>query len=93
MGFEYDPEKSAENKRKHGIDFEEAQALWNDAALVEIPARVIDELRWVVIGKIDEKYWSAVMTRRGENIRLISVRRSRDEEVAIYESEDEGDDL
>ncbi|HEY5567523.1 MAG TPA: BrnT family toxin, partial [Gammaproteobacteria bacterium] len=49
--------------------------------------------RWVVIGKIDEKYWSAVMTRRGENIRLISVRRSRDEEVAIYESEDEGDDL
>ena len=93
MGFEYDPEKSAENKRKHGIDFEEAQALWNDAALVEIPARVIDEPRWVVIGKIDEKYWSAVMTRRGENIRLISVRRSRDEEVAIYESEDEGDDL
>lgn len=93
MGFEYDPEKSAENKRKHGLDFEEAQALWNDAALVEIPARVTDELRWVVIGKLEEKHWSAVVTRRGESIRLISVRRSRDEEVAIYEGEDESGDV
>lgn len=93
MGFEYDPEKSAENKCKHGLDFEEAQALWNDAALVEVPARVIDEPRWVVIGKIEEKHWSAVVTRRGENIRLISVRRSRDEEVTIYEGEDEGGDV
>jgi uncharacterized DUF497 family protein len=88
MRFEYDPDKSAENKRKHGIDFEEAQALWSDAALVEIPARTSDEPRWLLIGKIDEKHWSAVVTRREENIRLISVRRSRDEEVRIYESED-----
>jgi hypothetical protein len=93
MGFEYDPEKSDENKRKHGIDFEEAQALWSDAALVEIPARVTGEPRWVVIGKIEEKHWSAVVTRRGENVRLSSVRRSRDEEVAIYENEDEGDNV
>ena len=89
MRFEYDPEKSAENKRKHGIDFEEAQALWADFSLVEIPARTSDELRWLLIGKIGEKHWSAVVTRRNENIRrLISVRRSRDEEVRIYESED-----
>ena len=93
MGFEYDLKKSAENKRKHGIDFEEAQALWKDAALIEVPARVADEPRWVVIGKIDDKHWSAVMTRRGETIRLISVRRSRDEEVAIYEREDESHDV
>lgn len=93
MGFEYDPGKSAGNKRKHGIDFEEAQALWHDSALIEIPARVTDEPRWVVIGKIDDKHWSAVITRRDENIRLISVRRSRDDEVAIYESEDESDDV
>jgi uncharacterized protein len=86
MGFEYDPEKSAENKGKHGVDFEEAQALWSDPALLEIPARVSDELRWVVIGKMNEKYWSAVITRRGNNVRLISVRQSRDEEVEIYES-------
>jgi uncharacterized DUF497 family protein len=88
MKFEYDPGKSAENKRKHGIDFEEAQALWADSALVEIPARTSDEPRWLLIGKIDEKHWSAVVTRREKNIRLISVRRSRDDEVRIYESED-----
>lgn len=88
MGFEYDPDKSAENKRKHGIDFEEAKALWADSALLEIPARVTDEPRWVLIGKIDEKHWSAVVTRRGDHVRLISVRRSRDEEVTIYESQD-----
>ena len=88
MDFEYDPAKSAENKRKHGIDFESAQRLWADAGLVEIPARTTDEPRWLMIGKIDDKHWSAVITRRGDNIRLISVRRSRDEEVAIYESED-----
>ena len=88
MGFEFDPAKSAENKRKHGLDFEEAQALWADSALVEIPARVADEPRWVIIGRIDQKHWSAVITRRGDNVRLISVRRSREEEVAIYESQD-----
>jgi hypothetical protein len=88
MRFEYDRDKSAENKRKHGIDFEEAQALWADPSLVEIPARTGDEPRWLLLGTIDEKHWSAVITRREENIRLISVRRSRDEEVRIYESED-----
>jgi uncharacterized protein len=88
VAFEYDANKSAENKRKHGIDFEEAQELWTDADLVEIPARTIDEPRWLLIGKIDQKHWSAVITRREDNIRLISVRRSRDEEIAIYESQD-----
>ena len=88
MGFEYDSEKSADNKLKHGIDFEEAQVLWSDPALLEIPARVRDEPRWVVIGKMNEKHWSAVITRRNDNVRIISVRRSRDEEVEIYESQD-----
>jgi len=87
MGFEYDPEKSAENKRKHGVDFEEAQELWSDPGLLEIPARVSDEPRWVVVGKISEKHWSAVITRRGDNLRIISVRRSRGEEIEIYENE------
>ncbi|MGH8150563.1 MAG: BrnT family toxin [Steroidobacteraceae bacterium] len=86
MGFEYDGQKSTANKDKHGIDFEEAQELWQDPALVEIPARTVDEPRWLVIAKRLEKHWSAVITRRGDNIRLISVRRSRDEEQEIYES-------
>jgi len=88
MGFEYDPVNSAENKRKHGIDFDTALQLWSDDALVEIPAKVVDEVRWLVIGKIADKHWSAVITRRGENVRLLSVRRSRVEEVALYESEE-----
>ncbi len=88
MRFEYDLDKSSENKRKHGIDFDEAQALWADSALVEIPARTTDEPRWLLIGKIGKKHWSAVVTRRADNVRLISVRRSRDEEVTIYESQD-----
>lgn len=88
MAFEYDANKSTENQRKHGIDFEEAQDLWTDSNLVEIPARTSDEPRWLLIGKIAEKHWSAVITRRQGNIRLISVRCSRDEEIAIYESQD-----
>lgn len=52
---------------------------------VEVPARTVDEPRWLVIGRIDSKQWSAVVTYREERIRIISVRRSRDAEVAIYE--------
>jgi uncharacterized DUF497 family protein len=84
--FEYDERKSQSNLKKHGIDFVEAQTLWNDPYLVEIPARTTDEVRFLVIGKIQEKHWSAVVTPRDGNIRIISVRRSRTEEVAIYES-------
>ena len=84
--FEFDPNKSESNKEKHGIDFEEAQALWDDVDLIEIPGRVSGEPRYVVIGVIAGKHWSAVITYRGEQIRIISVRRSREEEIAIYES-------
>ena len=86
MEFEFDEAKSQGNKIKHGIDFVEAQALWLDDMLVEIPARTEDEPRFVVVGMIWGKHWSAVITYRGERVRLISVRRARPEEVAIYES-------
>lgn len=86
MKFEYDPDKSRSNKAKHGIDFEEAQALWADPNLVEIRARTEDETRFLVIGKILDKHWSGVITYQGDAIRLISVRRSRQEEVRLYES-------
>ena len=84
--FEYEQRKSHRNLKKHGIDFIEAQALWNDPYLVEIPARTTDEERFLAIGKIREKHWSAVITPRDGNVRIISVRRSRIEEVALYES-------
>jgi len=86
MPFEYDPKKSQSNSEKHGIDFDEAQALWADEDRLEIPAKTLDEPRYLVIGKISGKYWSAVITYRGENVRIILVRRSRDEEIELYES-------
>ena len=63
-----------------------ALTLWLDELLVEIPARIEDETRFLVVGMISDKHWSAVITYRDERVRLISVRRSRVEEVAIYES-------
>jgi uncharacterized DUF497 family protein len=84
--FEFDAAKSFSNRSKHGVDFVEAQELWNDIMLLEIPAKTEDEPRHLVIGLINGKHWSAVITYRGLNIRLISVRRSRTEEVALYES-------
>ncbi|MBI3617655.1 MAG: BrnT family toxin [Candidatus Omnitrophica bacterium] len=86
MDFEFDPGKSEENRRKHGIDFLEAQALWEDPDLVEIPAKTSDEPRSLVIGRIAGKHWSGVITYRANKIRIISVRRSRQEEAEIYES-------
>jgi uncharacterized protein len=83
--FEFDADKSAANAAKHGIDFVQAQRLWQDPMRVEIPARTVDEPRWLVVGRIERRHWSAVVTRRQESTRIISVRRSRDEEVAIYE--------
>jgi uncharacterized DUF497 family protein len=84
--FEFDEARSRRNRSKHGIDFVEAQALWLDEMLVEVPARTEDEVRFVMVGMISEKHWSAVITYRGGRVRIISVRRARDEEVAIYES-------
>lgn len=86
FSFEFDVRKSRSNLKKHGIDFVEAQLLWLDPDLIVVPAKTEDEARFLVVGRISKKHWSAVITYRGENIRLISVRRSRDEEVKIYES-------
>ena len=85
-GFEFDRNKSTSNFAKHGIDFITAQKLWNDLEYVEIMAKSEKEPRSLVIGLIGEKHWSSVITYRGDNIRIISVRRSRKLEVALYES-------
>ncbi|HET7576789.1 MAG TPA: BrnT family toxin [Sphingomicrobium sp.] len=84
MSFEFDPAKSAANKAKHGLDFKAAQALWRDERRVSGPTRSPDEERWMVVGMIDGKLWSAVVTYRDEAIRIISVRRSRPKEAAAY---------
>jgi uncharacterized protein len=84
--FEFDPAKSASNLEKHGIDFEAVQAIRQDVMRVEIPARTADEPRSLVVGQIDGKHWSVVVIYRGTRVRIISARRSRKEEVALYES-------
>ncbi len=81
MDFEFDSGKSRANKKKHGIDFKEAQELWNDSNLIEIPAKTDDEPRFLVVGYIGEKLWSGIITYREEKIRIISIRRSRPEEL------------
>ncbi|MBK6926142.1 MAG: BrnT family toxin [Comamonadaceae bacterium] len=86
FSYEFDTSKSESNRLKHGIDFVDAQALWDDPMLLEIPARTDDEPRYLVVGLINGRHWSAVITYREANIRLISVRRARAEEVALYES-------
>ena len=87
VDFEFDEEKSLANLEKHGIDFHEAQTLWNDPELLEFPAKSDNEPRFLIIGRIAVKSWSAIITYRDEKVRLISVRRSRKKEVELYESE------
>ena len=84
--FIFDKSKSLTNKTKHGIDFNEAQRIWEDVDRLVIPAKVVDETRYLIIGKIKSNYWSAIYTIRDDKIRIISVRRSRKEEIIIYES-------
>jgi len=84
--FEYDEQKSNSNQEKHNIDFLAAQELWLDPDIIEIKARSEKEPRYLVVGRIKNKCWSAVITYRDEKIRIISVRRSRKTEVNLYES-------
>ena len=85
MKFEFDPSESRSNKEKHGLDFVEAQVLWEDPNLIEIPAQTIDEPRFLVVARVGANHWSGIVTYRDDRIRVISVRRSRREEIEIYE--------
>lgn len=88
MKFEFDPVKSLTNRDKHGIDFEQAQAVWDDSHLITAPARTVDEPRWLAVGRIGRRIWSVVYTLRGGAVRIISARRARENEVKAYESSD-----
>jgi len=83
LDFEYDNNKSTSNLKKHDIDFISAQELWTDSELIELQVKSKDEPRFLVIGLIANKHWSAVITYRGDAIRIISVRRSRKKEVEL----------
>jgi uncharacterized DUF497 family protein len=94
MNFEFDTSKSKTNLEKHGIDFVAAQQLWEDEDRLEIPARTDDEPRYVLVAALGQKLWSACFTYRKGRIRLISVRRARQEERELYyESEESRKDV
>jgi len=86
MEIEFDKNKSTSNKIKHGIDFYEAQRLWEDPERIIIPARSNNEVRFVMIARIEEEYWSVIYTLRENVVRIISVRKSRQNEKEIYQS-------
>ena len=81
--FEYDDQKSEANKGKHGLNFEEGQRLWR-SAVVEYPIKDRDEMRYLVLGKIDAIPYTAIISYRGSKIRIISVRKSNRQEVKQY---------
>ena len=85
MEFEFDVAKSATNRSKHGIDFVLAQRLWDDERRIEVQAKTVGESRWLTVARIEGRYWTAVLTLREDRIRIISVRRSRQEDVQLYE--------
>lgn len=84
--FEFDPDKSKANKNKRGIDFYRARRLWNDPYRVEIPARWLDEARFILIASTGNEVWAAIYTVRNKRVRIISVRKARDNEKEIYHS-------
>lgn len=85
MDFEFDLNKSRANQVKHGLDFRTAQLLWADPMRLEIRARIEGvEERWALIARLHDKIWTAVWTPRGTVVRIISVRRARKEEEALY---------
>jgi uncharacterized DUF497 family protein len=85
MTFEFDPLKSSSNKVKHGIDFEESQLLWLDPERIVIPARTLQEARFLMIARLHGIHWSVIYTMRDSAIRIISVRKSRENEKKIYQ--------
>lgn len=84
MEFEWDPEKDAANRDKHGIGFEAVHRLWADPNLVVADALYPREERWLATGVIAGKYWTAVFTERGTIVRIISLRRARKREIAEH---------
>jgi uncharacterized protein len=84
MEFEWDEAKRDSNLIKHGVDFPLAEMLFDGRPVLTAPSLQTSEERFITTGEIDGRYFTVVWTWRGEAIRLISVRRARDEEEARH---------
>ena len=83
MNFEWDPAKSASNEAKHGLSLAAASALWA-GPVVTLPSKHPGELRQLAIGLIEGRHWTVVYAPRGNRLRLISARRSRENEKTLF---------
>lgn len=81
--FEFDPKKSEINQQKHGINFVDAQMLWSAESVI-LESRFNEEIRFLLIAEIPSGCWTAIFTKRGTKIRIISVRRSRKNEKEFF---------
>lgn len=81
--FEWDTTKQAKNLAKHGIDFADIPANW-DFRLEIGPTPRGNEMRWHALIDLDGIVVAVIYTLRGKTIRIISVRKARDDERKIY---------
>ena len=90
MAFTFDPEKSARNVAERGLSFDLVERLeWDTARVVEDTRRDYGETRLQVLALMDGRLYAAVVTPRGEDLRVISFRRASRREVQQYGKKDE----
>lgn len=83
---DYDPDKDAANRSKHGVPLAFGACVFEDGDhLVLASFRPIDgEDRFKAVGMVGGLLYTAVHVWRGETVRLISVRRSNAGEQRDY---------
>ncbi len=88
MHFEWDPDKNAKNKKKHGVSFETAVKVFLDEKRIE---RLDEEHsswyeeRSIIIGRVSRTLiLFVVSTDRNGITRLISARKAEKEEEDVY---------
>ncbi len=84
IGFEFDFKKSITNLDKHGISLYKAMLLWTVRHTITDARHEMGEVRFMMIGQLEDKSYTCIFTIRNKMIRLISARRSRIHEEKIY---------
>jgi uncharacterized protein len=86
---EWNEEKAASNRRKHGIDFDEAMEIFYGTSLLRRSDRNKEE-RWLAIGESEGRVIAVAFTWRGDTLRIISARHARRNERRAYYQEKVG---
>jgi len=84
VNFDWDPAKSASNEAKHGLSLAAACVLWQGPVVI-LPSKNSGEMRHLAIGLIEGRHWTVVYALRVDHFRLISARRSRTNEKALFQ--------